>query len=589
MIASFGFSERIALHFMHPTLRGILRGYSRYSRFVLSNITMPYRRSIMISSPKEHAVRTWLDQMEHQAPDIRRRLSGIFGDGPALIAGRVAQYTHALRAFGEVYGLDRKVVMVRAPARINLMGVHIEHRGGWVNYMALSREIVMVAEQREDDVVSLRNVDERTYPPRSFRIAEELPPEKRGNWLKFIDEVQIQQGDWANYVKAAVLMLQDRQGNRPLRGLNLMVTGDIPSGAGLSSSSALVIATLEAALWANDLQSLSKEERVHIGGEGEWYVGTRGGSGDHAAMLFGQRGIVCHTRFFPLIVESVPFPTGYKVVACNSLREARKAAGARHIFNQRLTAYEIGLMWTRKQFPEYAPRLEHLRDINAEHLGVDEGRIYEILKTMPERLTRDEARAHLPNDRDHLEFLFRAHEDPPEGYEVRDVCAFGLAECARGHITGELLNTGRIEELGELMYISHDGDRVVSYLGDLRYGTPKATPWVWHATKARLDRLIQDARGKDPVRRERAHLRFQPGGYRCSCEELDLLVDLTKIIPGIMGAGLTGAGLGGSILVLVKDEAVEPLIQTLQAWYYEPKGLSPAIEVCSPVEGAGLL
>ena len=69
-------------------------------------------------------------------------------------------------------------------------------------------------------------------------------------------------------------------------------------------------------------------------------------------------------------LEPVPFPEGYKVVACNSLREAHKAAGARSIFNQRLTAYEIGLMWTRKAFPEYAPQLEHLRDINAEHLGI---------------------------------------------------------------------------------------------------------------------------------------------------------------------------------------------------------------------------
>ena len=535
-----------------------------------------------MSTHKARKVSAWLHALGAPEAEIRERMEHIFGSDPVLVESRAMQYRAALEAFGKVYGPDRDVVVVRAPARINLMGVHIEHRGGWVNYMAISREIVVVAECRSDDVVELRNVDEASYPPRTFRIGEELPPDERGDWLRFINEAQIAQGDWANYTKAAVLMLQDRQKDQVLRGMNIMVTGDIPRGAGLSSSSALVVASLEAALWANNLE-LSREEKTILSGEGEWYVGTRGGAGDHAAMLYAERGIVCHTRFFPLVVEPVPFPKGYKVVACNSLREARKSAGARSTYNERVAILSIGLMMIKRRFPEYADRLVHLRDVNAEHLGVDEGRIYEILKALPERITREELIAQLPEDREQLEALFRTHDAPPDGYAIRGGCLFALSECERGRMTAELLREGRVVEFGQLMYVSHNGDRVVSYESGER------RPYENDVSDAHLDRLIRAAESQDATERAAARLCYQPGSYRCSCEELDLLVDIAKTVPGVMGAGLTGAGLGGSILVLVREDAVDRLVETVKARYYDPRGLPPATEVCSPVAGAGSL
>jgi len=535
-----------------------------------------------LSTHKARKVSAWLRALESPEAEVRERMERIFGSDPALVESRAAQYRAALEAFGEAYGPDREVVVVRAPARINLMGVHIEHRGGWVNYMAISREIVVVAERRNDDVVMLRNVDEASYPPRAFRIGEELPPDKRGDWLKFIEEVQIVQGDWANYTKAAALMLQDRQKERALKGLNVMVTGDIPRGAGLSSSSALVVASLEAVLWANELR-LSREEKTILSGEGEWYVGTRGGAGDHAAMLYAERGIVCHTRFFPLVVEPVPFPKAYKVVACNSLRQARKSAGARSTYNERVAVYEIGLMMIKRRFPEYADRLVHLRDVNAEHLSVDEGRIYEILKALPERISREALMTRLHKDREQLETLFRTHDAPPDGYAIRGGCLFALSECERGRMTADLLREGRIEEFGQLMYISHNGDRVVSYENG------EMSSYENDVSDAHLDRLISASRSRDAREQARAQLCYQPGSYRCSCEELDLLVDIAETLPGVMGAGLTGAGLGGSILVLVREDAVDRLIETVKERYYDPKGLPSATEVCSPVAGAGLL
>ncbi|RKY68437.1 MAG: hypothetical protein DRP97_06305, partial [Candidatus Latescibacterota bacterium] len=141
----------------------------------------PKKEIQTVSLRKARKVSAWLHQLERPDAEIRERIAHIFGSDPALIQSRVAQYRTALEAFGKAYGMDRDVVVVRAPARINLMGVHIEHRGGWVNYMAISREIVLVAERRDDDEVVLRNVDDISYPPRAFRIKEKLPPDQRGD------------------------------------------------------------------------------------------------------------------------------------------------------------------------------------------------------------------------------------------------------------------------------------------------------------------------------------------------------------------------------------------------------------------------
>jgi len=150
-------------------------------------------------------------------------------------------------------------------------------------------------------------------------------------------------------------------------------------------------------------------------------------------------------------------------------------------------------------------------------------------------------------------------------------------------MTTDLLKEGRVEEFGQLMYVSHNGDRVVSY------ESGEMSPYENDVSDAHLDRLIRASRSADATERAGVRLAYQPGSYRCSCEELDLLVDIAETVPGVMGAGLTGAGLGGSILVLVREDAVDRLVETVKAQYYDPKGLPSATEVCSPVAGAGLL
>ena len=105
-------------------------------------------------------------------------------------------------------------------------------------------------------------------------------------------------GDWSNYVKAAVLYLQHMHTKNngsfdpALCGMNMAAKSSIPIAAGLSSSSGIVVGTMAACMKVNGLE-MPRLEMVEACRLAEWYVGTRGGGGDHAAIEFGRKEISC--------------------------------------------------------------------------------------------------------------------------------------------------------------------------------------------------------------------------------------------------------------------------------------------------------
>jgi galactokinase len=176
--------------------------------------------------------------------------------------------------------------------------------------------------------------------------------------------------------------------------------------------------------------------------------------------------------------------------------------------------------------------------------------------------------------RDLMETNFASHAEPPR-YNVRGVLLFGGAEIARSAICIDLLEAGRLEQFGELMNISHDGDRVSAPGPDGHY-----RPLPEDCSDEYLNNLITDLASEDPHRVLRAQLYMQPGTYACSTPQIDLMADIARATPG--------AGLGGCLMVFAKKDAVPAVEKALIKEYYRPNSLKPAIIPCIPVEGAGL-
>ncbi len=537
-------------------------------------------------------VRRWLELLEDARGPLCCRLDSLHGDGeaPRREASRIC--LRAVEAFGESYGWDRRVIVARAAGKVNLMGMHIDHRGGSVNAIAI-KELFFVAEARQDDVVRVRNVESEEFPEEAFRIRDCLPKDRIGDWDAWChDELDRRRNEpsitWSSYVRAAVLYLQhlntriDGTFDPPLRGMNAMVYGNVPRAAGLGSSSSIVVAAADACLRINGL-AMEAMSLVEACGYGEWYVGTRGGAGDHAAIKFGKPGSVLHITSLPLSVQSLPLPCGYQVVLANTLVEARKRSGARDTYNSRVASYILGLMLVQRSFPQYAAKLQHLRDLNPANLGVDEVEIYRMLRELPESVTRERVVQLLPEREAEVYRVFRSHACPQEGYRLREICLYGVAECIRAEMAAERLKVGDMEGFGELMNISHDGDRVTRIVNRRRVPNDNSYP------DEKLDTLMRDLLSGDPERMERSHLWRQPGGYNCSIPEMDILVDIALATPGVLGARLVGAGLGGSIVALVEEPWARKVIDKMAEEYYAPRGLPVRAEIVAPVGGAGIL
>ncbi len=459
------------------------------------------------------------------------------------------EHADTIEKFIERYG-DRKAIIARAPGRVNLMGRHIEHRGGSVNVMAVDAATVFVASPREDDKIHLANVDP-AYPEGEFKIGKAAEGGDTQSWLRWLaqDDVKAElaasRGSWMNYVKGAAYRFRDAL-DFGLCGMDVMVSGTIPVAAGLSSSSSLVVATAEAFSALNCL-NMPDRQFVDLCGEGEWFVGSRGGAGDHAAMRCSKEGRITHLNFKPFSIgKSVPFPDGCSVIVADSLEQSKKSEGSRDKFNARVAAYEFALMLVKRLFPDKT--LVEFRDL-VTCGSADETKA--MLAAMPPKVTRAALLAMLPESHARLNEVFATHADPGE-YDLYGTALFGVSEIARAAIAPELLAAGDVKTFGRMMKISHDGDRVS--------GTP--------------------------MPKKGGTLTEECGAYACSTPRIDALCDMMNATEGVLGSELSGAGLGGCVLILVERDRTSAVMDKLNHEFYDRLGLPRSAFVCSPAQGS---
>ncbi len=467
-----------------------------------------------------------------------------------------------LSAFVKRFG-DLPVVVTRAPGRVNILGRHIDHRGGNTNVMAINRSTLLAVSPRKDRIVSVSNTDP-AYPDFEFGIDEIMSLAPHDDWISFIESDGIQsftgkyKGAWFNYIIAVIARIQFSL-ELPLCGMDIMADGNIPVAAGLSSSSSFVVSAAEAITALNCI-SVSDSQFIEWCGEGEWFVGTRGGAGDHAAMKCSENGRITQLGFKPFYVgSSEAFSDKYAIIVVDSNIKSKKAVGSKDKFNAKVAAYEISFMLMKKYFPEYD--LIELRDAAKIR---PYSNIYKMLKRLPETATRKEIFDLLPESREKIEHIFSTHSDPGT-YDLRGVALFGISECARSKECLDFLKREDYKGLGELMKISHDGDRVSG-------GYPM---------KISDDYLIKCIEGE-------ADVALQPGAYGCSVPEIDGLCDMLDRTDGVLGSQMLGAGLGGCLAVLAEKEKAYGIIEKLKTEYFDKNGYPLSAEVYMPDDGSSV-
>ena len=207
-----------------------------------------------------------------------------------------------------------------APGRVNLIGEHTDYNGLPVLPIAIDRAIRIDFRVVGEAMVRLDSPVAR-FSPFAFQLKRPIEA--------------ADQGDWSNYVRAAALGLLEH-GVELRRGIEGTVTGDVPIAAGLSSSSALVVASALALLKANGVEgTTSRLELAALMARAERVVGLQGGGMDQAACLCGVEGHALRIDFEPVRVTPVAVLEGWRWVVASSLQRAEKSAGAREAYNER--------------------------------------------------------------------------------------------------------------------------------------------------------------------------------------------------------------------------------------------------------------
>jgi galactokinase len=217
-----------------------------------------------------------------------------------------------------------------------LIGEHIDYHGLPVLPIAIRRYVRVSFRVREDRLI---RASSEAFGSCEFEWTEDLTPAAPG--------------DWQNYLRAAAKVAHALSCTRI--GIDAMIESDLPPAAGLSSSTALLVAFTLALLKASG-HTATFEELMAVLPDGEQFVGTRGGGMDHAAVMASQPGCASLIDFEPLSVRAIPIPPEWGFLVAHSLATAEKSGSAREAYNARRQAGTTALR--RLGFPSYRAAIE---------------------------------------------------------------------------------------------------------------------------------------------------------------------------------------------------------------------------------------
>lgn len=297
---------------------------------------------------------------------------------------------HLKTVFKTLYHSDP--VIVRSPGRINIIGEHTDYNSGFVMPAAIDKAIYVAVGKREDQEIHLYS---ESY---------------KQSYQTVLSGVKISECEWANFILGVVDQITKR--GYKIGGFNLCIDGDVPLGAGLSSSAAVECATAYALSTLFSI-SIPRLDIALIAQKAEHtFAGVNCGIMDQFASVFGKKDqaivLDCRSmeyRYVPLDLK------GHKLLLLNSNVKHSLAESA---YNKRRAKCEQGVAIVKNHFPE----VESLRDITIEQLE-------KYVKPLDE--------------------------------EAYTKCRFIIEENSRLVKATQYLEQGNLKDLGQLMYETHTG------------------------------------------------------------------------------------------------------------------------------------
>lgn len=243
--------------------------------------------------------------------------------------------------FKKLYNSDLNFI-VKSPGRINLIGEHTDYNNGFVLPAAIDKGVYIGIKAREDNHINLYSIDYQE----SFQTD--------------IHTLAYGEGLWTNYIIGVLRVL--KKNTELLKGFDLVVAGDVPLGAGLSSSAALTCAMSFA---INELfhLNLDKLDIARIGQQTEHEaVGVRCGIMDQFASVFGKKQNLIKLDCQNLSFEYIPIDIdGYEILLLNTNVKHSLASSA---YNKRREACEAAVSIIKDNHPN----VSSLRDVTIQQI-----------------------------------------------------------------------------------------------------------------------------------------------------------------------------------------------------------------------------